>query len=33
MRYECTCREWEERPCENPNEIPEVTCPVLSLIV
>lgn len=25
--YECGCREWEERPCDNPNEDPEVTCP------
>lgn len=20
MRYNCTCPEWEERPCDNPNE-------------
>lgn len=25
-RYECTCREWEERPCDNPNEEPPVEC-------
>lgn len=20
MRYSCNCPEWEERPCDNPNE-------------
>lgn len=20
MRYNCGCPEWEERPCDNPNE-------------
>jgi|GEM_PF-1146002 len=25
-KYECGCPEWEERPCDNPNEDPEVEC-------
>lgn len=24
MRYQCNCPEWEERPCDNPNE--DVEC-------
>lgn len=24
MRYKCECPEWEERPCDNPNE--ELSC-------
>ena len=26
MRYNCTCPEWEEHPCLNPNES-DLECP------